>query len=469
MTKRNLIWAVTLLAIAVILVLAKRPTYSPSRQEGLAPQFRALDETYRLIQDKGYSPSADRDLVRGAVGGMAGAADEYSSYIPPDKAESFQRRMEGKDRGVGLKLEQVGGQLRVHQALFGSPAARAALATGDVILTIDDRAAEGLTAAEAERLVNEGPLGTAVRLQVAGPNDEVHAVTLERREFPVESVAGVLRRQDGQWVYLVRAEPAVAYVRIREFVRSTAEEIRIALRQVDAPQGLVLDLRDNPGGQFPVAVEVADLFLREGTIVTLVDKSGPQPPYTARPEGSYPEDLRLVVLVNGKTASAAEIVAGALALNRRAVLVGTRTRGKGAIQGMFRLPDGMGEMNLTTAEFLLGEGRSIGRREGSSTWGIDPQVEVVIPAVDGRRLSRLRLDLEAGVSTQLAPTTRRARGRSATQAGASTAPATGAATRALLALDAQLRKAVDLLADPEAFDGILHQAAATAPESSAAP
>jgi carboxyl-terminal processing protease len=378
--------------------------------------------------------------------------------------------MEGTDRGVGLTVEQGAWQTRVHRVLFGSPAASASLATGDVILTIDGQAAGSVTAAEVERRLNDGPLGSTVRLEVAGGDEKVREVTLERREFPVESVVGLLRRQDGQWSYLVRPDPAIAYVRVREFVRDTAEAVQTALRQLEAPRGLVLDLRDNPGGQFPVAVEVAELFLREGPIVTLVDESGRQEPYTARAQGSYPEDLRLVVLINGQTASAAEIVAGALEFNHRAVLVGTRTRGKGAIQGMFRLPEGLGEMNLTTAEFLLGGGRSIDRRPGRENWGIAPDVEVVLSAVDGWWLLQLRVQLEAPRLLWEASTTRRARARSRTPAtGRGVAPSSPLATAAaILELDGQLRTAVELLEAPDRFDAILHPPAASAPQTSAA-
>ena len=459
MTKRNLIWTVTLLALAVILVLARRPVYTPSDSDEMQPLLRPLVETYHLIQDKGYHPNEDRDLIRGAAGGMAAAADEYSSYISPDRAENFQHRMDGKERGVGLHLEQVGRQIRAYQVVPGSPASRATVAIGDAVLTIDGQDVEGMTAAQAERLVNDGPSGTVVRLDLVGLDDKVRTVTLDRREFKVESVGGLLRRDDGRWSYLACTDPPIAYVRVREFVRDTVEEVQVALRQVDAPRGLVLDLRDNPGGQFSVAVEVADLFLREGPIVTLVDKSGKGAPYMARPVGSYPEELRLIVLVDSRTASAAEIVAGALAFNRRAVLVGTRTRGKAAIQGMFRLPDGMGEMNLTTAEFLLGEGRSIGRREGSSDWGVNPHVEMSLSSLEWRQLSRLRSRVEAGVSTRTAPATRRTGRRRATTAaaGISAALAPDTDEGALLSLDRQLRKAAELLADPEAFDAILQR------------
>jgi carboxyl-terminal processing protease len=459
MTKRNLIWAGVLLAVAVILLLARTPPRPTTPADSLDTRFRALGETYRLIQDKGYRPSADAELVRGAVGGMAASADEHSSYIPPDMAESFRRRVEGTDRGVGLTIDQGAGQTRVHQVLAGSPAASADLASGDIILTID-----GQAAAEVERRLNTGPLGSTVRLEVKRGGEDVREVTLERREFPVESVVGLLR-DEGRWSYLVRPDPAIAYIRVREFVRDTAEGVQAAVRQLEAPRGLVLDLRDNPGGQFPVAVEVADLFLREGPIVTLLDKSGRRDPYTARAEGSYPEDLRLVVLINGQTASAAEIVAGALGFNHRAVLVGTRTRGKGDIQSMFRLPEGLGEMNLTTAEFLLGDGRPIDRRSDRPRWGVDPDVEVALSAIDGWWLSQLRVQLEAPRVGGGGSTTRgaRARGRPA----ARSSPLAAAA--AILELDSQLRTAVELLEAPERFDAILHPPAASGPQSASAP
>ena len=180
------------------------------------------------------------------------------------------------------------------------------------------------------------------------------------------------------------------------------------------------------------------------------------------------------MLVNGKTASAAEIVAGALAFNHRAVLVGTRTRGKGAIQGMFRLPDGMGEMNLTTAEFLLGDGQSISRRAGSDRLGRRPaRGGERSPRWTARKLSQLRSRAGGGPAacpgTDHPPAQGEPPRRDAAARRPSTSPTAIAATRALLALDSQLRKAVELLADPETFDAILHPAAAPAPNPSAAP
>jgi carboxyl-terminal processing protease len=463
MTKRNLIWAIVLLIIAVILVWVRKPALPPPREDSVQPPLRPLVETYRLIKEKGYRPSDDHTLIRGAVGGMAAVADEYATYVPPEKVESFRRRMEGMDHGVGLRLEQAGRQIRVFQAVFGSPSFRAGLAAGEVILTMDGQATGGMTAAQAERLINDGRLGSSVRLEILSSDDQVRTVTLTRQEFEVESVAGLWRSDDGRWNYLLSRRPPIAYVRVKEFVRHTAEEVQIALRQVDTLQGLVLDLRDNPGGQLPAAVDVVDLFLREGPIVTLVDESGKGRPHVAHSEGTYREDLRLAVLINGQTASAAEIVAGALAENHRAVLIGTRTKGKGYIQGMFRLPEGMGEMNLTTAEFLLGQGRSIHRRENSTTWGVDPHLEVELSPLDACKLSRLGPHLEAVPPAQATPVTGGTDNRpGATEpAGAFIASATATPVETLLVLDEPLRKAVELLSAPEEFDTVLQRPSAT--------
>jgi carboxyl-terminal processing protease len=366
--------------------------------------------------------------------------------------------MEGIDRGVGLKLDQVGDHVEVSRILPGSPSARAGVADGEALLTVDGRAVEGLSAAEAERIVNDGPVGSSVKLETVSSDDQVRSLALTRQEFPVESVTGLWRGDRGQWNYLAWSKPPIAYIHINEFVRRTAEEVQVALRGLDTFGGLVLDLRDNPGGQLPAAVDVADLFLKEGPIVTLEDKSGKDRPRTARSEGTYREDLRIVVLINDRTASAAEIVAGALAANRRAVLVGTRTKGKGYIQSMFRLPDDVGEMNLTTAEFLVGDGRSIQRQPGSASWGVDPDVEIKLSPLNAFRLSRLRPRLE--VPAPPTPTTAAvtaAAGKRPKAALPAAAPAAKQPADLLLPLDDQLRKAVELLADPEAFDALLKQ------------
>jgi carboxyl-terminal processing protease len=468
MTKRNLIWAILILAAAVILVWARKPAVQPPKEAGVQPPLRPLVETYSLINQKGYCPRDDAELIRGAVGGMAAAADEYSTYISPERVEAFRRRMEGIDRGVGLRLEQADDRIEVCRILAGSPSARAALTAGEAILTIDGRAVEGLSAAEAERLVNDGPVGSSVQLEIVSGDDQVRPVALTRQEFPVESVVGLWRGDQGRWNYLASSNPPIAYIHINEFVRRTAEEVQVALRQLDTFSGLVLDLRDNPGGQLPAAVDVADLFLKEGPIVTLEDKSGKDRPRMARSEGTYREDLRIVVLINDRTASAAEIVAGALAANRRAVLIGTRTKGKGYIQGMFRLPDGVGEMNFTTAEFLVGDGRSIQRRQGSASWGVDPDVEVKLSPLNSFRLSRLRarLEIPASPATTTASTPKRPKTKSPQAAAA---PVTKQPQDLLLPLDDPLRKAVELLADPKAFDALLQQApSASAPAKAAA-
>jgi len=461
MRKRNLIWAGAILLVAAAAIfLPRRPAAAPvaGQQD---PQLRPLAETYRLIRENGYRPNDDSRLLQGAAGGMAGAADEYSAYIPPAKADSFRRRIEGRDCGVGLKLETSQGVLKVFQAVYDSPAYRAGLKAGQAIVAIEGKDTDQITLPEAEQLINEGPPGSPVTLAVAGPSGKVRTVKLQRREFKVESVVGFFRGADNRWEYLVSRQPPIALLRIREFVRETAEDVQVALRQVDVLDGLVLDLRDNPGGQLPSAVAVADLFLAEGPIVTLVDRSGKGRPQLARSEGTYGGDLRMAVLVNGGTASAAEIVSGALALNGRAVLVGSRTRGKGQIQSVLPLPADMGEVDLTTAEFLLGDGVYITHRRGSDRWGLDPDVRVSVPVLERIRLRRLWSQADAPQPAASAPITRPAgelpHTRSATLPTTSAEPSLPAT---LLAEDAQLSAAIELLTSEDRYNSLLAQRAA---------
>jgi carboxyl-terminal processing protease len=300
-------------------------------------------------------------------------------------------------------------------------------------------------------------MGRTVRLEVQRADETPRVVALVCQDAPVETVVGLYRDTTGKWVHVVDPNNRVAYFRIREFDPSTMEEFQTAYRQVDGMSGLVLDLRDNPGGRLPAAVAVADLFLAQGTIVTVTDRGGESRHYVARPEGTYPADLPIVVLIDGRTASAAEIVAGALRLGRRAVLVGTRTRGKGYVQSMIQLPGDMGQINLTTSEWLLGEDRRISRRAGSETWGIDPHVEISVPPAKRERLAllRARCELPAVDKGNLSPSRPTPTVMPVT---ASTGPNEPPIGVSLLEIDAPLARAVELLRSPQDIRELLDAA-----------
>jgi carboxyl-terminal processing protease len=372
------------------------------------------------------------------VSGMFRALDKFSCYIPPSKVEELHQRVMGRSRGVGLEAAFVGDELRVIGSMVNSPAQRAGMSAGDLIVLIDDLHVTGRSMHEVRRMLDEGKPGTTVRLTVLRQGRQPEAVSLTREEFPIETVHGLYRDPAGQWVYLVAPRDGIAYVRIKEFVPETLERVQGALRGIGPLNALVLDLRDNPGGEFRASLSVSDLFIREGTIVTLFSRHGPPQKYSAqRKVGTV--DVPVAVLINGHSASGAEIVAGSLSVNDRAVLVGTRTLGKGCLQRMIRLEDDpRGQLNLTTSEYYVGDDTPIAMR------GVDPHVEVTVTDSLHEALGRLHLEQE------LAPPQHPATAPATRPAAALESP--GAR---MLELDPQLATAVKLLQNPQDVQDII--------------
>ena len=440
MPKRNIVWILAILAAAAVTLWVARK--DPRATDPQRQQFDPVIWTYRHIQDNYYRRVADSDLRRAAVRGMVEALDEFSSYVEPGQAEMIDRRIMGRRRGVGLRVEMVDGRVQVIGPLLGSPAHRSGIFAPERILAIDDVDLGNLTLAQVNDLLS-GPLGTEVQLLIETPHAENRSVTLARSEFSLETVQGLSRDVKGRWIWMIEKTGRIAYVRIKEFVPDTGQSFQRAVRALKAPGGLVLDLRDNPGGLLAAAVEVANLFLRQGKIVTITPRSGKGQTYTASADGTFPQTLPVVVLINAKTASAAEIVAGALSQRGRAVLVGTRSRGKGCVQTIYHLPGKLGSVNLTTSEYILAAGQRITRTPGSDIWGIDPHLQVT-------HLPHLQEKLcELWRRAEVVPAPAKGTDR------AGSAKSLKVRHEQLLALDEQLTAALDLMKHPEVMGQIL--------------
>ncbi|HUT59663.1 MAG TPA: S41 family peptidase [Phycisphaerae bacterium] len=446
MPKRNLIWIVAVVAASLVtLLVTRRP---PRIEDRVVVEFDPVTEAYRQIREHYLYPVDESELRLEAIASMVANLDEYSSYIPPDRAKAFAQRMKGVVRGLGLKVEVADGHVTVIGPLVNSPAQRAGPVRGDRILQIDGQDVAGLSQRQVERLL-DAPKESTVRLLVRRPSGEIETLRCTRGTYRVESVLGLYRQSDGRWAHMIDPNAGIAYVRVREILPDTPEHLRGTFRQLNRIRVLVLDLRGDPGGDLPAAVELCDMLLPDGRIVTLTNRRGESEHRDAQSHGTISREIHVVVLVNGKTASAAEIIAGSLAVHDRAVLVGRRTLGKGCIQSMIPLGGDLGQINLTTAEFFVEPNRPIQRRPDSNTWGVDPHVEVGLPAATQSRLARLR------VGAEVLPPSRPAT-RPATQpAGRDDDPAVE-----LLRLDAQLRRAVALARTPRRIDDILRRAAA---------
>jgi carboxyl-terminal processing protease len=350
-----------------------------------------LAEAMHLIQTHYVQEVEPRALFEGAMRGMVGTLDSYSHYSPPDEFDHFQQQMEGELVGVGIVVQwdDAAGQLKVVEALIGKPAYQAGIRAGDAIVRIDGVRIDATQRQSAVQRIRGQP-GTTVRLGVLHPGQtEETEYALQRTTIPLSTVLGDVRREDGTWVYRLADHPRLGYIRIFDrFGERTAEEFRAALasfrRPGEAIDGLILDLRYNPGGLLEAATEICDMLLSRGLIVTTCGRNGVVlERYEAQPGVELPEHVPLVVLVDRLSASASEIVAAALQDNGRAVVVGQRTWGKGTVQNVLKLEGGRSALRLTVGSYRRPSGKEIHKwkhARDEEDWGVrpDPGCEVLL-------------------------------------------------------------------------------------------
>lgn len=313
-------------------------------------------------------------LIYGAIRGMLATLDAHSTFMDPEQFAAAKSEAQGEFGGIGVELVRRDAEIVVVELYEGSPAQRAGLLPGDAIVRVGGEEVRGQSLAEVSRRIKGAP-GTPVRLGLLR-GKKLEELTVVRERIRVVSVDG--RRLEGQ----------LAYLRIRAFSERTAQDLARAVAQLEEGgpiRGLVLDLRDNPGGLLEEAVRVADTWLAGGVIVSTEGRNRPAEVEVAHPKGTQP-DYPLVVLVNGGTASAAEIVAGALQDHRRAVLLGTQTFGKGSVQTVIELED-RSALKLTVARYFTPSHRSI---QGT---GITPDM-VVPPLPSGEPVAPAEATVE---------------------------------------------------------------------------
>lgn len=409
MPKRNIAWMMVIILIA--LLFWQLPN-TVARRDNVYRTFEPLVDIRREIL-KNYVEEVDgKDLVRGAIQGMLEGLDRYSTYFGPDDIAELKRATTGSFGGIGIGIDMLGGWLTVISPLEDTPAFRAGVLAGDRIIKIDGETTEKLSLLDAIKKLT-GKAGTQVEITVVHDhNRKRENIKLTRDIIKIISVKGWRRNRDNGWSYMIDPEEKIGYIRMTKFTPDTAGAMDEAIKQLQAQgmRGVILDLRFNPGGLLESAIAVADRFLSEGVIVSTKGRWKQEKQSKAKKEGTYP-DFPMAVLVNRFSASAAEIVAGALRDHKRAVVIGERTFGKGSVQNVITLEDGQGAIKLTTAYYYLPGNTCIHktkRAEEDGTWGVEPLIEVPL---SGKELLEIRDGrLEADIiraTTQ--PTTTRAR------------------------------------------------------------
>ena len=377
--------------------IATQNNISGSDMRRMLEQVSALNRDTLDLPD----PVLAYEMGDGALANM----DEFSSILWPREKEELTRTTRGKFFGVGIMIGMRTDpatktpRITVVSPLANTPARKAGIKPGDIIATVDGQPTTGWTIDQAVRTIT-GPEGTTVILGIDRPNVQGRLfMPLLRSEIPIESVRGWDRKSQssGDWEYFIDPVNRIGYIRLSQFVPQSASDLDAAINQMEQSgpiQGLILDLRYDPGGLLSAAVEVTNRFIRQGTIVSTVRGDGKENErYQARPERTH-RGFPMVVLINEGSASASEIVAGALQDHRRATIVGQRSFGKGSVQDLFILGMGKAFLKVTTQYYKLPKGRIIHRQPGSSEWGIEPDLAVKVTPQQAVDALEYRMDLD---------------------------------------------------------------------------
>ncbi len=396
-TRQGLLSALGLILIIFLtvghLVWADRESVLDSSELPL-DEMRNFTEVLDRIKQDYVEPIDDKALLENAIHGMLDGLDPHSAYLDVDAFRDLQAGTSGEFGGLGIEVGLEDGFIKVIAPIDDTPAQRAGVQAGDLIIRLDDTPVKGLTLAEAVKMMRGKPDTKIILTIVRAGEEKPLKITIVRDIIQVKSVKSRL------------LEPGFGYVRVTQFQAKTARNLSQALSDLKQQnkkgtlKGLIMDLRNNPGGVLNAAVEVSDIFLDKGTVVYTEGRSeGSRQDFKATP-GDMLDGSPMVILVNGGSASASEIVAGALQDHRRAIVMGEQTFGKGSVQTILPMANGAA-VKLTTALYFTPNGRSI------QAEGIQPDIKLErlqlasadTPAVDLLKEVNLSGHLENGKSS----------------------------------------------------------------------
>lgn len=348
-------------------------------------QLNLFGEVFERIRDNYVEKADDEKLIEAAVNGMLTSLDPHSSYLNQKDFQDMQVQTKGEFGGLGIEVTMEDGLVKVVAPMDGTPAADAGLQPGDLISALDGEPISGLTLNDAVEKMR-GEIGTSIKLTVIRGTQDPFDVTLKRAVIAVKSVRWELEQGN------------VGYVRVSSFSEKTDSGLREAIAKLKEAtkselSGLVLDLRNNPGGLLDQAISVSDDFLDKGEVVSTRGRDAAEAQRWNAEAGDLMDGKPVVILINGGSASASEIVAGALQDHHRAILLGTKSFGKGSVQSIIPIPN-HGAIRLTTARYFTPSGRSIQAK------GIEPDIEVQQAKIEalGPETGRHEGDLRGALS-----------------------------------------------------------------------
>jgi carboxyl-terminal processing protease len=367
---RERFWMALAMLFGLLLMFTKHDLQRVNASETsteLREDIKVFADVLAIVQKDYVRPVKNKELVEGAIKGMLAVLDPHSGYLDPTYFSDLQAQTKGEFGGLGIEITMKDGLLTVVTPMEDSPAERAGVKSGDVIVKIEGEYAKDVSLIDVVKKLR-GPSGTPIKVSILreGKKDLLD-ITIIRDNIQIKSV---------KWKAL---GDGYGFVRINQFMESTSKDLKKALvaltKEYGSIKGLILDLRNNPGGLLTQAIEVSDLFLKSGVVVYTDGRIEAQKQkYYAHAAGTEP-DYPIVVIVNEGSASASEIVSGALKDHGRALILGNQTFGKGSVQTINPLPNG-GALQLTTALYYTKSGRSI------QAEGVVPDVEINLPSED---------------------------------------------------------------------------------------
>ncbi len=367
--KRLITGILTIILILTVVLLANgtsEDVKATTDPDDVYKNIELFTEVLRQVEENYVEPQETKKLIEGAIKGMMQSLDPHSTYMTKEEHDDLRVETQGSFTGVGMQITVKDDVLTVISPIEDTPAYKAGIKSGDRILKIDDKTTIDMTSTEAVKLIR-GPKGSTVKITISRKGvDKPLVFNLIRDIIPLQSVRSY------------RLDHEIGYVRITNFQGNTTEELLTAIDKLEKEKpvkGLILDLRDNPGGLLIQAIGVSDVFLESGAIVSTKGRISEQDIVESATKSPSDRTWPMVVVVSGGSASASEIVAGALQDNKRALILGTKTFGKGSVQTIVPLSDGSG-LRLTTARYYTPSGRSI------QVSGIDPDIELEYAPVE---------------------------------------------------------------------------------------
>ena len=358
-----------LVLTALTVIWIANPLFKTALSEDKNEAYRQLalfGDVFERVKKSYVEEVSDEELVSSAINGMLTSLDPHSSFLPEDNYEKMQVETSGKFGGLGVEIIIESGFVKVVSPIDDTPAYKAGLQSGDYIISADEESLVGFTINEAvEKL--RGPIGSEIIISIQRGQEEPFDVSIIRDEIKIQSVRSEIFND-------------VGYIRISKFSEQTHPGLTQAVKDLNDSaktelKGYVLDLRNNPGGLLSQSIKVSDAFLEKGEIVSTRGRNNSDISHAYAREGDIIEGKPLVVLINSGSASASEIVAGALKDHKRAVVMGTRSFGKGSVQSVISMP-GHGAIRLTTARYYTPSGISIQSK------GITPDIEVELARIE---------------------------------------------------------------------------------------